>query len=41
VDQAVAGTAFAFNLPIQVTDFDGDYGPVELIAVNVTPVPLG
>lgn len=41
VDQAVAGTAFAFNLPIQVTDFDGDYGPVELIAVNVTPAPLG
>lgn len=41
VDQAVAGKPFSFNLPIQVTDFDGDFSPVELIGVNITPVPLG
>jgi hypothetical protein len=40
VDQAVAGKPFSFNLPIQVTDFDGDFGPVELVGVNITPVPL-
>ncbi|MBB3219639.1 DUF5801 repeats-in-toxin domain-containing protein [Pseudoduganella umbonata] len=41
VDQAIAGTAFAFALPIQVTDYDQDFGPVETIAVSVTPLPLG
>lgn len=41
VDQAVAGKPFSFDLPIQVTDFDGDFGPVEVIGVNITPVPLG
>lgn len=40
VDQAIAGTPFSFALPIQVTDFDGDFGPVETIGVNMTPVPL-
>lgn len=41
VDQAVAGEPFSFDLPIRVTDYDGDFGPVETIGVNLTPVPLG
>ncbi|WEF35588.1 hypothetical protein [Pseudoduganella chitinolytica] len=41
VDQAVAGKPFSFDLPIQVTDFDGDFGPVEVIGVHIVPVPLG
>jgi len=40
VDQAVQGTAFSFDLPVQMTDADGDSGPVELIGVNVDPVPV-
>jgi hypothetical protein len=40
VDQAVQGTQFAFDLPVQMTDADGDTGPVELIGVTVDPVPV-
>ncbi|MDB5823418.1 MAG: hypothetical protein JWR21_2122 [Herminiimonas sp.] len=40
VEQAVAGTATEFSLPVMMTDADGDPGPVELIGVNLTPVPL-
>lgn len=38
VEQSVQGTEFAFQLPVQTVDYDGDLSPVELIGVNVTPV---
>ncbi len=40
VEQGVAGNPVAFNLPVRVTDFDGDWGPTELIGVNLTPLPV-
>jgi hypothetical protein len=40
VDQSVAGTTFNFDLPVQLTDFDGDKSPIENIHVTVNPEPL-
>ncbi|MGZ3182160.1 MAG: DUF5801 repeats-in-toxin domain-containing protein [Telluria sp.] len=40
VEQGVAGNPVAFNLPVRVTDYDGDWGPTELIGVNLTPLPV-
>jgi hypothetical protein len=41
VEQAVAGNPFAFNLPVILTDFDADYTGIQIIGVNMTPVPVG
>lgn len=38
VDQTVQGTAFDFNLPVQLTDFDGDTSPIENIHVHLDPL---
>lgn len=40
IDLAVQGTSFAFELPVQLTDADGDSTAVELIGVTVDPVPI-
>lgn len=40
IDVGVAGDPFAFNLPVQNTDYDSDYSPVALIGVTMTPAPL-
>lgn len=40
VDLPVAGNPVAFSLPVQLVDFDGDFSPVELIGVNLTPLAV-
>ncbi|WP_205665239.1 DUF5801 repeats-in-toxin domain-containing protein [Caldimonas tepidiphila] len=40
VDRITQGTGFSFELPVQMTDFDGDSGPMTLIGIDITPVPL-
>lgn len=39
-DVAVAGDPFSFELPLQLTDYDGDFSPVAVIGVNITPLPV-
>jgi hypothetical protein len=39
-DVGVSGDPFSFQLPVQNYDFDGDFSPIVLIGVNVTPVPV-
>jgi hypothetical protein len=40
IDQGVQGNPVDFNLPVQITDGDGDATPVELIGVHLDPLPL-
>lgn len=40
IDIGVVGDPFSFSLPVQNTDYDGDFSPVALIGVNMTPAPL-
>lgn len=40
VFQGTLGDEVNFSLPVQMTDFDGDLGPVAYIGVELTPVPL-
>jgi hypothetical protein len=40
VDQGVQGNPVDFNLPVQITDGDGDQTPIELIGVHLNPVPV-
>ncbi|MCW5601487.1 DUF5801 repeats-in-toxin domain-containing protein [Nitrosomonas sp.] len=37
-EQTEQGTPFSYQLPVQITDGDGDFTPIELIGVNVNPV---
>lgn len=39
-DVPVAGDPFSFELPVQLTDYDGDFSPVAVIGVNITPLPV-
>ncbi|MCM2250883.1 MAG: hypothetical protein NDJ19_00850 [Ramlibacter sp.] len=40
IDLAVQGTQFNFDMAVQMTDYDGDTGPVEVIGVTIDPVPV-
>ena len=40
IEQGVAGSPVAFNLPVRVLDYDGDWGPTTLIGVNLVPLAV-
>lgn len=40
VDLPVLGSPVGFSLAVQLLDFDGDFSPVELIGVNLTPLAV-
>lgn len=40
IEQGVAGNPVDFNLPVQITDADGDSTPIELIGVHLDPLAV-